>query len=419
MKVTVWIISMMFPSASETFAGVTINALRSKGVRVEVHSLRSPAPGTERMIAERSHTGMTITHSSTAAIARGCIGILIHPLLTAGVLLWVLGCCWRRPMQIIKSLLILPRCLDLFGAISRARPDVVHLYWGHYPCILGYLLHRNLPGVVLTMSLQAYDLRYRYGGSAYMARHAGMVRTGARDNVHTLQEMGVPLERIEVIYNGIDLSRAREIASRETKISRRIVTAGRLLPFKAMDDVLKAFAAVHAEYPDASLAILGDGPERKSLEDLASELGIRGAVEFRGHVSHDQVLTEMARAEVFLFMSRREVLPNVVKEAMSCGCACVVAYTPGMEELLEDRRHGFIVQPGDVDSAANCVKEVFADPLRCRDLISEGRRHIQECFDVERTAQQYITRWRALLDADGRHSDGVSRDTASSKGFVG
>src|SRR5690606_1543069 len=115
----------------------------------------------------------------------------------------------------------------------------------------------------------------------------------------------------------------------------RVVVAGRLVEAKGVDDALRVFGAVLRSAPFATLRVLGEGEELPRLKRLATSLGLKGAVEFEGHVSHRRVLEELSRAEVLLHLSHSERLPNVVKEAMACRCVAITTRTEGIEELVE------------------------------------------------------------------------------------
>jgi glycosyltransferase involved in cell wall biosynthesis len=108
-----------------------------------------------------------------------------------------------------------------------------------------------------------------------VAQKADMVRTLAEVNVeHISKAFGVPDDRITVLYDGVDLSRFHNTNLLEKKIKKRIVTAGRLIPSKGTDDTIKVFSRVLKRWPDASLVVLGDGPELERLQTLAESLAI-------------------------------------------------------------------------------------------------------------------------------------------------
>lgn len=409
-------VSMVFPTATETFACTDIRAVRALGASVSVHTLRGPRPrgrsepfrpfaarqrtrAALRLLAERGLGDLSVSHSSLAAICRGLWVAGRSPSIFLHAVSWVLRRSWRSPRHLLKSLALLPRSLDILASIRAERPDVVHLFWGHYPAIVGHLVRQHLPDIVVSMFLGAYDLERRYAGSASLARAADVVWTHARSNLKRLAELGLSNLHVHMVHRGIDLAGIAP-AGRE-RVPQRIITVGQLRSDKGMADVLAVFARVVASWPDASLVMLGDGPERVRLISLADQLKVRRQVTFRGHVSHEEVRAEMTTAEVFILMSRSasERLPNAAKEAMSSRCACVVTDTPGIEELIANGTNGFVVAQGDVAGAARIVDALFRDRERAMVIGDRAHRYVVTHFDVSACMRRYVACWRRLVRA--------------------
>jgi colanic acid/amylovoran biosynthesis glycosyltransferase len=391
-------ILMLFPVPSETFASNDIKFLREAGVEVSVHSLRPAPRRIAPLVKERNLIDISLTYGGYFEILKGLGVAVSRPL----VLFHLLGYIWRtthkKPEHLLKSLVLMPRIMGLFSRLEKESPDVIHLYWGHYPSLVGYLVQSYLPHIVLSISLSSYDLQMEYGGSGPVARRADMVCTHAKVDVESINRaFGIPAEQVNVIYNGIDLGHIENLTGGLNKIRRRIVTVGRLVSLKAMGDVLTVFAKVLPRWPEASLVILGDGPELERLKDQARDLKIDHAVDFRGHVTHDEVFIEMAKAELLLFMSRTERLPNVVKEAIACRCICVVTKTPGLDELLVHCEHGYVMEQGAYEDAAGYINSVFEDGSAVRNMTESAYRHLTGNFNITHTIAQYVEKWRDLI----------------------
>jgi len=389
----VWYILMTFPSPTETFVANDVRALRRLGIDVSVHALRSPRHDAEQLLRERGLAGLVVTHGTTVNAMRGVGSICRHPVRAARTLWWLVRHS-ARPIHLVKGLVLLPRIFNLCDRVERDRPEVVHLYWGHYPSILGWLVLEQAPDVVVSLSLSAYDLLRGFPGSVPVAKRAHLVSTWAAANVGAIASKGVAAEAIYVCRQGVDLEHLK--SRRFDKIPRRLITAGRLISTKGMDDVLRAFALLRSKYPDATLVVLGDGADRRRLERLASHLGVHSAVLFRGHVAHDEVFEEVARAEIFLLLSRDpdERLPNVVKEAMACRCFVITTQTPGIDELIHDAVHGRVVPQGDWEGAAKWAMAALADPCTTHGMALAAQNQVIERFDLVRQMQGMLGRWQ-------------------------
>lgn len=415
----VWYILMSFPSSTETFAANEVRTLARLGLEISVHSLRGPWADAERMLRERGLADLEVTHGTVRNILRGLLVSFARPLRTVRLAAWIVRHSGGRPVHLVKGLALLPRTLELFDRVHRDRPDVVHIYWGHYPAIFGWLVLEYAPQVVVSLSLSAYDLLRDFPGSIAVARRAHLVSTWAGVNVSAIARRGLPPEVVHVAWQGVDLDNVKD--RRFLKVPRRVVSTGRLVSEKGMDDVVRAFARVAAEHPDASLVILGEGPGRRRLEELAATLGVGEAITFRGHVPHHEVFEELAQAEVFLFLSRYvgDRLPNVVKEAMASRCLVVTTATLGIEELLEDGVHGWVVPFDGWEQAAERAIEAFTEPEVARIMAAAAQRHVLENFDLLRLMEKMVRRWeqcgapRRALSPDGLHSHISTLETTS------
>jgi len=132
-----------------------------------------------------------------------------------------------------------------------------------------------------------------------------------------------------------------------------VVAAGRLAPWKGFADLIDAIALVVAQRP-VHLLILGDGPLRTDLQQRIASHGLEHAVHLEGYVENP--LKYFARADIFALSSHVEGLPNVLVEAMMCGCTPVATDCPtGPREVLADGRYGYLVKPRDPRAIADGI----------------------------------------------------------------
>ena len=394
--------TIQFPVPSETFATNEVRQLSRSGVSITVHGLRPARSDAAKLLLDRGVSTLPITHNGIGASLRGVWAALFRPSLLLKVITWIGQANLRKPRDLLISLLLLPRAFDILVEIERRRPDVVHLYWGHYPSLVGYLVQHRLPAIVTSMSIVAYDLNHEYGGTAEVAKRADAIRTHAHVNKELVSHLtGVAQDRINVIYNGVDLVWLEGISAGHERKPRRVFTAGRLIPEKGMDDVLVAFAEVHARWPDATLVVAGDGPDKPRLQALAESLGIGDAVAFLGHVMHARVVEEMAKSEAFVLLSRYggERLPNAVKEGMACGCICITTPTLGIDELVDHGVTGFVVPMADAKAAAETIDRLFSGRVDTDSIATRAREHVMRHFDLRSGALRYEALWRASIEA--------------------
>ncbi len=139
-----------------------------------------------------------------------------------------------------------------------------------------------------------------------------------------------------------------------------VLAAGRLVALKGYDTLLRAFARVRQQ-SSARLVILGEGAERPNLERLAAELGVAADVDLPGFDPNP--FRYMRRAGVFVLSSRYEGLPNVLIQALACGCPVVSTDCPsGPSEILDGGRYGALVPVDDVAAMAQAIVQALREP---------------------------------------------------------
>ena len=153
-----------------------------------------------------------------------------------------------------------------------------------------------------------------------------------------------------------------------------VAYAGRLVPEKGVDVLVRAVAEVASRMPDVRLLLAGDGPQRPELEALAVELGVTERLTFLGHVDRDEVERRFDAAWVQAVPGRwEEPLGNVTLEAMMRGTTVVASALGGPAETVEHDRTGLTVTPGSVASLAGALTELLSDPYRCNALGRSAR----------------------------------------------
>lgn len=170
------------------------------------------------------------------------------------------------------------------------------------------------------------------------------VSQGVADDLQ--DNYGLPAQRVVVINNPFDIDQLQQKAAHEPEIELPddfFVSVGRFVPNKAGHVLIKAFAKHRNN--KRCLVMLGDGPERASLIDLAEVLGVADRVIIPGYVANPSSITR--RASAYLSASRCEGFPNALVEAMAVGCPVAVTDCPaGPAEILAQMKTGAFQGPG-------------------------------------------------------------------------
>ena len=242
--------------------------------------------------------------------------------------------------------------------------------------------------------------------SAY--RQANAVVCNAEANAERVRNfIHRPFPPVETIYNPLD---AEGFQSRFPQRDRRIfqqtdqpllVAHGRLHPQKGFDTLLRALASVRERGSPARLRLVGDGPERVSLESLVQALGLGDAVEMLGF--SDDPWASIERGDVYVLPSRFEGLPNALLEAIALGLPSVAADCPtGPAEILTaDSGAGRLVPVDDVEALSRTIEELLADG-EARHAMGQAARRRALDFSLQANTDAYADVFERVLTASAR-----------------
>ena len=148
--------------------------------------------------------------------------------------------------------------------------------------------------------------------------------------------------------------------------------------------------------PSFSLTIVGDGPDLSRLKDLVVSKGLESLVEFWGEC--ESPIDVMLQSDLLVLPSRREGLPNVMLEAMSCGVCVIASSCPvGPSEVIAHRETGWLVPVGDVEALAKGMRTLISDPLLRNQLAEAGFSYVSSQCSAEVMIQRYDSVLRSLV----------------------
>jgi glycosyltransferase involved in cell wall biosynthesis len=206
-----------------------------------------------------------------------------------------------------------------------------------------------------------------------------------------------PAEKLAYVANPIAISEEPSSAGRTSSI----LFLARLIPQKAPDILIEAFAQFARQHPEWSLEIAGDGAMGPELRTRVDALGLDRQVKFHGHVKDPTDL--LARSRVFALPSRFEGTPNSLLEAMASGLACIVSdASPGPLTLVEHEKSGLVVRTDDPAALAEAFARLADDSDFQLEMATAARERTRE-FLIDSVAGQ----WETLLFPHDRCDLGV------------
>lgn len=173
---------------------------------------------------------------------------------------------------------------------------------------------------------------------------------------------------------------------------------GRLSHEKGQDVLLHALAKVLRSNLMVSAIVLGDGPERESLQRLSDELGIGDRVSFHRHSS---VMRDYYEAiDLLVLPSRSEGLPNVVLEALGCGVPVVATDVGAVSEVVIHGKTGWIVPAEDAEALSGAILEALSDPRKREEFSRAGRHAVLEGFSPAARGEKILHVYRRLINSE-------------------
>lgn len=207
-------------------------------------------------------------------------------------------------------------------------------------------------------------------------------------NSHGLQALASAFNGdapISIIPNGVD---CEQFAAPAREWSPpRLLSVGRVVHQKGFDLSLRALANMS----DLSweFRIAGDGPQTAALQTMADEFDIGDRVRFLGWQSKAELMEHYRWANLFVFASRHEGMPNAVLEAMASGLPVVATRIAGNEELVVEGETGFLVQTENVDELRDALRKMLTNSALRKKMGAASRLRVEQNYTWQKVAEQY------------------------------
>ncbi len=265
----------------------------------------------------------------------------------------------------------------------------------------------NLKAIISTRRNQGYwHNRFELVLLKFLNRMTSIFVTNAESTKNfTVEVEGVLPDKIEVIYNGIDIDKflcngegnQSEYRSRYDISADQTVVGilANLRPVKGLHTFLQAASIVADKYPGTKFLIAGDGPERAGLEKLAGELNLQKNVVFLGSIT--SVAALLQDFNIGVLSSESESLSNSLIEYMVSGLPIVCTDVGGNREIVVDKQNGFVVPPKDHREMANGILKIIGDPALAQNIRLRNFERAKMLFALNVMKQAYQDLYQRLI----------------------
>ena len=382
----------MFPRLSETFILNEILELERQGLSLHIFSLKRPTePGAE---AEASRVQAPITYLPERALRQPWRILCAH-----------FGVFRRYGSSYLRALLHVVRGRELRSLVRGLRRfsqtcclvhemgEVRHLHahfatdptrlasWAHMICGIPYSVTTHAKDLYQGDRINSPGLHYKLSLARFIIANSQMsadaLRAGFKDQVRA---------PVYTIYNGVDLTAFP--LRQDEPATPLILSVGRLVDKKGFSNLVRACQLLKTWGTAFRCEIVGTGPLARPLREQIKECGLEQHVRLLGSMPAKDLRDYYHKATIFALPcvvatdGDRDILPNVLKEAMASGVPVVTTRLPGIEELITHGEDGLLVPPADVEALATSLECLLADAALRRKLAARARKVIEQRFDL-------------------------------------
>jgi len=302
---------------------------------------------------------------------------------------------WEKPLVVLNALNFLKFGKEalslklLFFAIqfSTKNYDVIHCQFGTIAPLAVKLKQVGAINGKIVVSFRGYDLvkqlkkKPGYYDSILNKINLFLPVSGSLKKI--LIKIGAEPDRVTVLHSGISLENFTFNNNVNTSVNDiiHIISIARLVEKKGLKYSIQAVAALVTMGHNLTYTIIGDGPLRSTLEELVKKLNIESNIHFSGSKSHDEVLSSLINADIFIAPSvtakdgDQEGIPNVLKEAMALGIPVISTKHAGIPELVINKKTGFLVPERDINAITEYILHIINN-IQSLDGIKQNARDL-------------------------------------------
>ena len=207
----------------------------------------------------------------------------------------------------------------------------------------------------------------------------------ALDIKEKLLQLGIPKEKISYLPSGVDTELFHP--SQPRKDVNSIVYVGTLVKRKGVEYLIKSFVELQN---NVTLDIVGDGPDRKRLENLTTTLNLDSRVRFLGAFSQAEVAETLGSREIYVLPSLSEGFPITLLEALSSGCAVITTGVSGIPHIIKERKNGILIEPENPSQIKDSINLLIENTDLRKSIAENGLELVRNHFSWDKVSKEVL-----------------------------
>ena len=377
-----------YPKVSHTFIQREIAGVRRAGVNILTYSIREPQSDDLMGQAERTE------HQSTFYVfkrLKSPVSLIASQfqLFTASPARYfrAFGVALRKRPAGIKSALFhlayFAEAAILGRELLKNQVSHLHVHFANSGCTVG-MLASELTGIPFSFTMHGptefFNVeKFALPEKLKRAEFVVCISDFCRSQLMLFAEK-TDWDKLHIIHCAVELGLYKTDA---IKAKDNVLFVGRMSGVKGAALLLNAVVSLRQNFPDITVTMIGDGPEKADLEAQSSELGLEPHVTFLGARSQQEVAKHMALATVFVLPSFAEGLPVVLMEALASATPVIATRVAGVAELVEDGVNGRLVMPGNQQQLNEALAQLLEDSNMRQMMGKNGRAIVDKVFNTK------------------------------------
>lgn len=407
-----------YPAVSHTFILREVKRLRKANFEIHVSSINPPDCSAKLMTCEeREEAAETfyIKREGIRGAALAHMNVLIRSPKSYFAGLWfALRLAGTDLRRLAFAVFYFVEAVILGHWMESQELTHLHVHFANAASTVGLIASRTF-SIEFSLTVHGPDEFYDAPGLRLAEKIAGAsfvccIGQFARSQLMKLSPPS-QWDKLEIGPLGVDPQRFSPRRFRSSPTRFEILCVGRLVPSKGQLVLIAAIERLVKTTPNLRLRLVGDGPERESLEQAIAAANLGSYVVLEGSVNQDLIQEFYRQADIFVLASFAEGIPVVLMEAMAMEIPCVSTFVAGIPELIRNETDGILVPPSDDLALASAIRRLIEDSALRHRLGVAARRRVMEKYDLDRSV---IHLAEIFMNRIGRHRAQLCIDSSLS-----